>query len=155
MENPEELLHKTAGMPEDEIDKLIGEVAEVKHLLLCRILLSHAALLPAVARANSVDEFLNDKDVDSAHLRDLCLELENPGLQDVRDACADLVRGDDEEQHTPMEMDSEGRKQKSAAKDKTEGWVATWQPYKREKPLDRCRSFRSSNYPFRTILRIT
>lgn len=135
MENPEELRYKTAGLPEDEIDKLLGEVAEVKQLLLCRILLSHAALLPAAARANSVDEFLNDRDVDSAHLRDLCLELENPGLQDVRDACADLVRGDDEDRHAPMELDSQGGRQKTAAKNKTDGWVAMWQP-KDEKPLD-------------------
>ena len=132
MENPAELLEKTARMPDDEIDKVLEEVAEIKHLLLCRILLSHAALLPAAARADSVDEFLNDQNIDSSHLRDLCLELENPGLQDVRDACADLVRGDDE-RYPSVELESQKRKQKAADNDKTDGWKPTWRS-KDERP---------------------
>lgn len=135
MENPAELRDKFAGMPEDEIGRLLEEVVEVKYLLLCRILLSHAALLPAAARANSVDEFLGDPEVDSAHLRDLCLELENPGLQDVRDACADLIRGDDGG-HTPMELDSHGQSQKGAVNDKTNGRVPMWR-FEKERPIEK------------------
>jgi hypothetical protein len=74
---------------------LLEEVAEIKRLLFCRLLLSHATLLPIALRSDSMEEFLADNDVTGEHLRDLCLKLERPGLQDVRDACADLVRGED------------------------------------------------------------
>ena len=135
VENPAELRDKTAGLPEYDIDKLLEEVVEVKYLLLCRILLAHAALLPAAARANSVDEFLNDQEVDSAHLRDLCLELENPSLQDIRDACADLLRGDDEG-HPSTEVGSHGQRQKAAVNDKTNGWVPMWR-FSKERPMEK------------------
>ena len=135
MENPAELRDKSAGMPKDEIDNLIEEVVEVKYLLLCRILLSHAALLPAAARANSIEDFLNDQEVDSAHLRDLCLELENPSLQDVRDACADLIRREDEA-HRPTELGSHGERQKAAVNDKTNGWVPMWR-FGKERPIEK------------------
>lgn len=100
IENPVELSHRSAPLPEAEIDRLLEEVSEIKHLLFCRLLLSHASLFPAAVRANSVEEFLNDKEVHDSDLRDICLAMENPGLQEVRDACADLIRGDEEE---PME----------------------------------------------------
>ncbi|KAL5383648.1 hypothetical protein DPSP01_005754 [Paraphaeosphaeria sporulosa] len=87
---------ETKAIPEDELDKLLEEVAEIKHLLFCRLLLSHATLLPIALRSDSIEDFLADDDVTREHLRDLCLKLERPGLQDVRDACADLVRGEDE-----------------------------------------------------------
>ena len=135
MENPAELRDKFAGMPEDEIDKLMEEVVEIKYLLLCRILLSRAALLPAAARAKSIDEFLNDQEVDSGQLRDLCLELENPGLQDVRDACADLIRGDDDG-HALTELDSNGQRQKAAVNDKANGWVPMWR-FEKERPIEK------------------
>jgi hypothetical protein len=53
-------------------------------------LLGHAALLPAALRANGVEEFLADDEVTASDLRDLCLKMENPGLQEIRDSCADL-----------------------------------------------------------------
>jgi len=88
---------ETRPVPEDEMDLLLEEVAKVKSLLFCRLLLSHAALLPIALESNSIEEFLADKNVTLEHLRDLCLKLERPELQDVRDACADLVRGEDDD----------------------------------------------------------
>ena len=40
-------------------------------------------------------------------LRDLCLKMEQPGLQELRDACADLSRHDEEEQ---VEDEDEGER---------------------------------------------
>ena len=95
--NPIELANKTPSLPDDAIDILLEEVSEIKHLLFCRLLLSHARLLPVAVRADSVEELLNDADVKDAELRDLCLMMESPGPQDVRDACADLLRNEDED----------------------------------------------------------
>ncbi|PVH94676.1 hypothetical protein DM02DRAFT_602165 [Periconia macrospinosa] len=92
LENPSQLHEKAAAIPDDEIDTLLDEVAEVKALLFCRLLLSHATLLPIALRANSIEQFLENPEVTSANVRDLCLKLERPALQDVRDACADFVR---------------------------------------------------------------
>lgn len=98
IENPIEVADRTAPLSDKEIDEIIREITEIKHLLFCRLLLSHASLLPIAIRANSVEEFLNDKEINDADLRDLCLKMENPGLQEVRDACADLVRGEEEDE---------------------------------------------------------
>jgi hypothetical protein len=98
---------ETKPIPEDELDILLEEVAEIKHLLLCRLLLSHATLLPIALRADSMEEFLADDNVTREHLRDLCLKLERPGLQDVRDACADFVRGEDGPAEKPLANGSE------------------------------------------------
>ena len=92
-----EIHDKTAPFPDDEIDQLLKDMAEIKHLLFCRLLLSHAAALPAAMKANSIDEFLNDKEVTDTDLRDLTLKIDNPGLQEIRDACADLGRGDEDD----------------------------------------------------------
>jgi len=119
IENPVELSHKSAPLPDSEIDRLLEEISEIKHLLFCRLLLSHASLFPAAIRANSVEEFLNDKEVHDSDLRDLCLAMENPGLQEVRDACADLIRGEEEES---METD-DGKEDQSGENDKTD---TTW-----------------------------
>lgn len=97
IDNPVETHDKTAPVPDDEIGLLLEDMSEVKHLLFCRLLLSHATVLPAAIRANSVDEFLNDKEVSDTDLRDLALKMDNPGLQEIRDACADLGRGEEEE----------------------------------------------------------
>lgn len=97
VENPLEIADRTAPLSEKEIDEIMGEITEIKHLLFCRLLLSHASLLTVAIRANSVEEFLSDNEVKDADLRDLCLKMENPGLQEVRDACADLVRGEEED----------------------------------------------------------
>jgi hypothetical protein len=95
LENPTETLWKTVPIPDDEIDKLLAEIAEIKQLLFCRLLLAHAALLPAALRASSVEDFLQDPEVSEPDLRDLCLKMEQPGLQELRDACADLGRNDE------------------------------------------------------------
>jgi hypothetical protein len=98
LENPTETMWKTVPIPDDEIDKLLVEIAEIKQLLFCRLLLAHAALLPAALRASSVDDFLQDPEVNESDLRDLCLKMEQPGLQELRDACADLGRNDEDDQ---------------------------------------------------------
>lgn len=108
IENPIELQAHTAPFPDAEIDQLLLDVAEIKHLLLCRLLLSHATLLPAALKAASVDDFLSDKDVRNADLRDLCLKMESPGLQQIRDACADLGRGEEEEEEDDIEGEKDG-----------------------------------------------
>src|SRR5262249_38724056 len=80
--------------------------------IFCRLLLSYASLVPAALRASSVEEFLNDKEISFTDLRDLCRKMEDPGLQEIRDACADLARseeeGDDDDEDT-----SEGEGEKS------------------------------------------
>ncbi|KAI1347590.1 hypothetical protein F5Y01DRAFT_240286 [Xylaria sp. FL0043] len=94
LETPHGTHDRTPPMDDDEIETLMEEIKEIKLLLFCRLLLSHASLLPAALRATTVDEFLNDTEITGADLRDLCLKVEQPSLQDIRDACADLLRGD-------------------------------------------------------------
>ena len=101
IENPV-IATKTITYPEDEIEGLLAEVTEIKHLLFCRLLLGHAALLPAALRADSVEAFLNDPEVTELALRDLCLKMERPGLQEIRDACADLFRSEEEEEDNEL-----------------------------------------------------
>lgn len=107
VESPFRLHEKAAAIPDDEIDTLLEEVAEVKTLLFCRQLLSHATLLPVALKANSVEEFLEDPEVTSANVRDLCLKLERPALQDVRDACADFARAKAGENGEDTDSDEE------------------------------------------------
>lgn len=67
-------------------------------------------MLPAALKAANVEEFLSDKEVGDTDLRDLCLKMDNPGLQEIRDACADLGRGeeeDDDEGDEPEKDDDE------------------------------------------------
>lgn len=97
IDNPIELKDKTAPFPDEEIDELLQDMADVKHLLFCRLLLAHATVLPAAIKANGVDEFLNNKEVTDTDLRDLAIKMDNSGLQEIRDACADLGRGEEEE----------------------------------------------------------
>ena len=97
LENPHQTMGKTAGLSAEEAEKLLNDVSEIRLLLFCRLLLSHATLLPFALQANSVDEFFNNKSVNSTNLRDLCLRIEQPSLQEVRDACADLNRADEAE----------------------------------------------------------
>lgn len=104
IENPIEVADRTAPLLDGEIDEIIGEITEIKHLLFCRLLLSHASLLPVAIKANSVGEFLIDSETKDADLRDLCLKMEKPGLQEVRDACADLVRGEEEDNDIKEEI---------------------------------------------------
>jgi hypothetical protein len=102
------------AIPDDEIDQLLEEIAEVKHFLFCRLLLSQASLLPIALKANSIEEFLANDQVTQEHLRDLALKLERPGLQDVRDACGDFYRGEheDEENDNTDETKEEGEHKK-------------------------------------------
>jgi hypothetical protein len=103
LENPV-ISTKTVTFPENLIQKMLAEIHDIKHLLFCRLLLGHAALLPAALRANNVEEFLADPEVTTAALRDICLKMENPSLQDIRDACADFFRSEEEEEEADIEM---------------------------------------------------
>ena len=96
IENPMETTGKVPGMPKDEVTKVLDEVAEIKLFLFCRLLLSQAAMLPAALRADTVDEFLRDPEISTTDLRDLCLKVEQPSLQEIRNACADFFRGENE-----------------------------------------------------------
>ena len=96
VDTPIMLKDKTAPLPDEDIDRLLGEVTEVKLLLFCRMLLSHSSLTKHAIDADSVQEFLDNKDITDADLRDICLKMEKPGLQEIRDACADLGRREEE-----------------------------------------------------------
>ena len=125
IENPIEVADRTAPLSDKEIDEIIKEITEVKHLLFCRLLLSHASLLPIAIRANSVEEFLSDKEINDADLRDLCLKMENPGLQEVRDACADLVRGeerDEDMREETVKEDQENNEQTDRGRFNAPAW---------------------------------
>lgn len=97
LETPHETHNKLPPLDDDEIKTLMQDIKEIKLLFFCRLLLSHASLLPAALQATSVEEFLNDTKINEADLRDICLKVEQPSLQDIRDACADLLRGDEPE----------------------------------------------------------
>lgn len=94
-QNPAELFKRTAPVKDEDAAQLVADIAEIKMLLFRRQLMSNSALLPAALRANSVDEFLADPSIADADLRDLCLQVEQPSLQALRDACADFARGDE------------------------------------------------------------
>ncbi|KAL1655727.1 hypothetical protein SLS61_001751 [Didymella pomorum] len=83
---------QTPIIPDDEIEQLLDEVAEIKNFLFCRLLLTQSTLLPAALKAKSIEDFIGKEEVTRENLRDLCLKLERPVLQDVRDACADFIR---------------------------------------------------------------
>ncbi|KAF2995552.1 hypothetical protein E8E13_003449 [Curvularia kusanoi] len=83
---------QTSAIPADEIEQLLDEVAEIKSFIFCRLLLTQSTLLPTALKAESIEEFIGKEEVTRENLRDLCLKLERPGLQDVRDACADFIR---------------------------------------------------------------
>lgn len=95
-EHPEGKPFDMPGIPEPEVEVLLDEVAEIKKLLLCRLILSQSNLLPIALRSNSLSEFFADSELNLADLRDLCIKYEQPKLQEIRDACADFARGHDE-----------------------------------------------------------
>lgn len=107
IENPHETWDKTAPMEDDEIDELIRDIREIKLLLFCRLVLLQASLLPAALRATTVQEFLDEASVTEAELRDLCLKVSEPTLQDIRDACADFARGDKADDNLLIEDDDD------------------------------------------------
>lgn len=116
VDNPVELKNKTAPFPDEEIDELLQDMAEIKHLLFCRLLLAHATILPAAVKASSVEEFLNNQEVTDTDLRDLAIKLDNPGLQEIRDACADLGRGEEEDDDESGTADEDPDIEEVAAK---------------------------------------
>ncbi|KAL8672046.1 MAG: hypothetical protein Q9168_003473 [Polycauliona sp. 1 TL-2023] len=91
IDSPAQTHDRTAPVPDEEIDKLLTDMAEIKHLLF----------------SGSVEDFLNDKEVTDTDLRDLALKMDNPGLQEIRDACADLGREVDEEDDVYEEPEEE------------------------------------------------
>ncbi|KAH6603838.1 mfs allantoate [Trichoderma cornu-damae] len=111
LENPHETHARTAPMTDEEIESAIGDIREIKLLLFCRLLLAQASLLPAALRAGSVQQLLGDAEVVDSDLRDLCLKLEDPSLQQIRDACADFARGEEAEE------DADGVSDDSEAED--------------------------------------
>ncbi|KAK0637426.1 hypothetical protein B0T17DRAFT_588285 [Bombardia bombarda] len=104
-ENPMELFQRTAPVKGEDATKLIDDITEIKVLLFCRQIMSHSTLLPAALRATSVEEFLADPSVSEADLRDLCLKVEQPTMQSLRDACADFARGDEPDADDDNEED--------------------------------------------------
>ena len=55
-------------------------------------------------KAKTIEEFFADPDINVSDLRDLCLRVARPGLQEIRDACADLYREDVEEDDDDIEV---------------------------------------------------
>ncbi|ESZ95248.1 hypothetical protein SBOR_4360 [Sclerotinia borealis F-4128] len=106
IENPY-LQKTTRTFTEFEIQRLLLEVSEIKHLLFCRLLLGHAALLPAALRADSIEAFFEDEEVTGTALRNVCLKMEKPSLQEIRDACADFFRSGDEEKEEQDEPEAQ------------------------------------------------
>lgn len=94
-QNPVELAQRTAFVKDEDIVKLIADITEIKELLFCRQVMSRSALLPAALKANSLEEFIADPSISDSDLLDLCIQVEQPSLQALRDACADFVRGDE------------------------------------------------------------
>jgi len=133
IENPV-ISTKTVTYPEDQIQKLLIEIHDIKHLLFCRLLLGHATLLPAALRANSVEEFLADPEVTTAALRDVCLKMESPSLQEIRDACADLFRSEEEEDEADLEMSEPESNADSKKKTKADD-MPVFKPGKRKGEL--------------------
>ncbi|KAM7215461.1 hypothetical protein V8F06_009127 [Rhypophila decipiens] len=111
--NPPELVKRTAPVKDEDITKLISEITEIKLLLFCRQLLSHSKLLPAALRAKSIQEFLADPSISDSDLRDLCLQVEKPSLQALRDACADYFRGDEPDDYEDEEEKEEEEREKN------------------------------------------
>lgn len=109
--NPDQNYEHIVPMDDEEIESIVKEITEIKVLLFCRLLLAQASLLPAALRATNVREFLQDPGIPESDLRDLCLKVEKPSLQEIRDACADFARGDevddDDEEETDEEYEDE------------------------------------------------
>ncbi|KAI1620384.1 hypothetical protein EDD37DRAFT_177569 [Exophiala viscosa] len=95
MDGTKRILERMPPMSQSEVDRLTMEITEIKNYLLCRMLLRTAVLLPAAMEANSLQEFFESPELKAQDLRDLCLKLEQPSLQDIRDACADYFRTDE------------------------------------------------------------
>ena len=142
---------RIGSLEDEEIDCLLEDVAEIKNLLFCRLLLTQAKFLPAAYRANSIEEFLSDETVSTTDLRDLCLKMERPSLNDVRDACADLMRGDEpeddvEEDEQPLKKPSKKSAQIYDPRVFPGDAPNVWHS-KREKQLQRQQALRENGGP--------
>ncbi|OAL29420.1 hypothetical protein AYO22_02314 [Fonsecaea multimorphosa] len=100
-----------------EVDRLLDEIAEVKNYLFCRLLLGNAVLLPLAMKADTVCDFLADPEVRTCDLRDLCLRLEKPQLQEIRDACADFCRKHDDQDAVARADDESNQDEDSEKED--------------------------------------
>ena len=96
LRHPAGLKDNIAPVPEDEIDQLLSDLVETKLLAFCRVVLSQAPILRAAMDAQTVEEFLYNPEVTIADLRDLVLRLEDLQLQEIRDACADFGRSEED-----------------------------------------------------------
>ncbi|KAI1465116.1 uncharacterized protein F4812DRAFT_452528 [Daldinia caldariorum] len=90
LENPHGTHLKTAPLADEEIDSLMRDIKEIKLLLFCRLLLSHASLLLAAVRSSSVEAFLSDPEIAVSDLRDLCLKVEQPNEPEVEEDDDDI-----------------------------------------------------------------
>ncbi|PGH07906.1 hypothetical protein AJ79_06113 [Helicocarpus griseus UAMH5409] len=115
IDKPEATSDRICRIPADEVQGLLNEISEIKNYLFCRLLLGNAVLLPAALRSSSIQDFFNDPDVTVNDLRDICLKLEQPDLQDIRDACADFSRGNEENAET-SDIDDEERQSRMTMK---------------------------------------
>jgi hypothetical protein len=68
IESPGETTGRVVGISEDEVEKILDEVAEIKLFLFCRLLLTQAAILPNALKAESIEAFLQDPEVATADL---------------------------------------------------------------------------------------
>lgn len=81
-------------MSNEEIEYTVKAMKEIKMFLFCRLVLAQATLLPIALRSSGVEDFLRDPEMTDADLRDLCLQLEEPTLRSIRDACADYCQSE-------------------------------------------------------------
>ena len=143
-------------MPNDEIEVLLEEVSEIKHLSLFRLLLSHASLFPAAIRADSLEALLNDVDVKDADLRELCLKMEIPDPQEVRDACADLQSEDENKEvgsylGEPQEADEDKNNARPFIRPDRRHDIRSWMP-KPTKEAQKQDDSRKNNLENRSVL---
>ncbi|KAK2803520.1 hypothetical protein FQN50_006955 [Emmonsiellopsis sp. PD_5] len=122
IDEPEITSDRVSPIPADEADQLLDEIAEIKNFLFCRLLLGNAALLPAAMRSSTVHELFNDPDVSVSDLRDICLKMEQPQLQDIRDACADFFRSNDENDELPSSAGDDNEEETDSDEDE-EHWL--------------------------------
>ncbi|KKZ63042.1 hypothetical protein EMCG_02612 [[Emmonsia] crescens] len=123
-EKPEVMSDRICPIATDEVDQLLDDIVEIKNYLFCRLLLGNAILLPAAMRSSTINEFFNDPDVTVNDLRDICLKLEQPQLQDIRDACADFARGNTESAEV-SDSDEEQESESDGDEDDDDDWVVS------------------------------
>ncbi|EEP82860.1 predicted protein [Uncinocarpus reesii 1704] len=136
---------------EEEADRLLDEITAIKGYLFCRLLLSSPVLLAVALRVGTIEEFFRDPEVTATDLRDLCLKMEQPQLQDIRDACADFFRGNEDDEPSNANRDdivseSEDDDDHWPVKRSKKGIPDKWEP-KRNKASKRQKKSREANEP--------